>query len=146
MLEHGKERLACFACRTFRSLFLLPDDTGSVAILAVNDVREAIVPFLVNLFDMMEVYMAAGLDGVLHWAYNSWVETPLQDSRFRTWPAGDTYIVYPQNRSSIRFERMLEGIQDYEKVALLRKKWTDTKDQDKLRALDAAIKKLDNPK
>lgn len=94
----------------------------------------------------MEVYMAAGLDGVLHWAYNSWVETPLQDSRFRTWPAGDTYIVYPQNRSSIRFERMLEGIQDYEKVALLRKKWTDTKDQDKLRALDAAIKKLDNPK
>lgn len=90
--------------------------------------------------------LAAGFDGVLHWAYNSWVETPLQDSRFRTWPAGDTYVVYPQNRSSIRFERMLEGIQDYEKVGVLRKKWTDAKDDNKLRALDAAIKKLDNPK
>ncbi len=90
--------------------------------------------------------LAAGFDGVLHWAYNSWVETPLQDSRFRTWPAGDTYVVYPQNRSSIRFERMLEGIQDYEKVRVLRKKWTDAKEQDKLKALEALIQKLDNPK
>lgn len=90
--------------------------------------------------------LAAGFDGVLHWAYNSWVETPLQDSRFRTWPAGDTYIVYPQNRSSIRYERMLEGIQDYEKVNALRKKWTIAKDESKLKALDAAIEKLDNPK
>ncbi|WP_246512595.1 DUF4091 domain-containing protein [Sphingobacterium tabacisoli] len=90
--------------------------------------------------------LAAGFDGVLHWAYNSWVETPLQDSRFRTWPAGDTYVVYPQNRSSIRFERMLEGIQDYEKVRVLRKKWTDAKEQDKLTKLDALIQKLDNPK
>lgn len=89
--------------------------------------------------------LAAGFDGVLHWAYNSWVETPLQDSRFRTWPAGDTYIIYPQNRSSIRFERMLEGIQDYEKVQVLRRKWLADGSQDKLEALEAAIKKLDNP-
>ena len=38
---------------------------------------------------------AAGFDGFLRWAYNSWVKEPLLDSRFRTWPAGDTYIVYP---------------------------------------------------
>ena len=49
--------------------------------------------------------MAAGFDGFLRWAYNSWVKEPLLDSRFRTWPAGDTYIVYPDARSSIRFER-----------------------------------------
>lgn len=90
--------------------------------------------------------LAGGFDGVLRWAYNSWVENPLQDSRFRTWPAGDTYIVYPQNRSSIRFERMLEGIQDYEKVQVLRKKWSDQKDDQKLEALNQAIQKLDNPK
>jgi hypothetical protein len=34
-------------------------------------------------------------------------ENPLVDSRFRTWPAGDTYIAYPQARSSIRYERLL---------------------------------------
>lgn len=90
--------------------------------------------------------LAAGFDGVLRWAYNSWVENPLQDSRFRTWPAGDTYIVYPQGRSSIRFERMLEGIQDYEKVRVLREKWTKIGDLTKLDALNKAIQKLDNPK
>ena len=64
--------------------------------------------------------MAADFDGFLRWAYNSWVKEPLLDSRFRTWPAGDTYIVYPDGRSSIRFERLLEGIQDAEKIRILR--------------------------
>lgn len=64
---------------------------------------------------------AAGYDGFLRWAYNSWVENPLTDSRFRTWPAGDTYMVYPEARSSIRFERLKEGIQDVEKIRILRK-------------------------
>lgn len=64
--------------------------------------------------------MAAGFDGFLRWAYNSWVKEPLLDSRFRTWPAGDTYIVYPDARSSIRFERLIEGIQDAEKIRILR--------------------------
>ena len=61
-----------------------------------------------------------GFDGFLRWAYNSWVENPLTDSRFRKWPAGDTYFVYPGGRSSIRFERLLEGIQDFEKIQVLR--------------------------
>jgi len=64
--------------------------------------------------------IAANFDGFLRWAYNSWVENPLQDSRFRAWPAGDTYIVYPNNRSSIRFETLREGIQDAEKIRILR--------------------------
>ncbi len=63
---------------------------------------------------------AAGFDGFLRWSYCSWVEDPLRDSRFRTWPAGDTYIVYPEARSSIRFERLVEGIQDAEKIRILR--------------------------
>jgi len=64
--------------------------------------------------------IAAGFDGFLRWAFNSWVKEPLLDSRFRTWPAGDTYIVYPNARSSIRFERLVEGIQDAEKIRILR--------------------------
>ena len=65
-------------------------------------------------------YAAAnGFDGFLRWAYNSWVKDPLMDTRFRTWPAGDTYLVYPGPRSSIRFERLREGIQDHEKIRIL---------------------------
>ncbi|MDO5977419.1 DUF4091 domain-containing protein [Flavivirga spongiicola] len=68
--------------------------------------------------------IAANFDGFLRWAYNSWVENPLQDSRFRAWPAGDTYMVYPDNRSSIRFETLREGIQDAEKIRILREDFT----------------------
>lgn len=68
---------------------------------------------------------AAGYDGFLRWAFNSWVENPLTDSRFVTWPAGDTYIVYPEARSSMRFERLLEGIQDVEKIRILRKEFSN---------------------
>lgn len=66
--------------------------------------------------------VAADFDGFLRWAYNSWVKDPLLDSRFRTWPAGDTYVIYPEGRSSIRFERLREGIQDVEKIRILREK------------------------
>lgn len=69
--------------------------------------------------------MAEGYSGYLRWAYNSWTTSPLQDSRFRTWAAGDTYLVYPEGRSSIRFEKLREGIQDYEKIKILRKEWAN---------------------
>ena len=62
----------------------------------------------------------AGVDGYLRWALNSWVEKPLHDSRFTNWAAGDTYILYPDARTSIRFERLIEGIQAYEKIRILR--------------------------
>ena len=60
------------------------------------------------------------LDGYLRWALNSWVKDPLLDSRFTAWAAGDTYILYPGGRSSVRFERLIEGIQAYEKIRILR--------------------------
>lgn len=82
---------------------------------------------------------AAGFDGFLHWAYNSWVENPLIDSRFRTWPAGDTYVIYPDGRSSIRFERLLEGIQDAEKIRILREKFKTTSETDKLKRLNDVV-------
>lgn len=86
--------------------------------------------------------LASGFDGMLRWSYNSWVEKPLEDSRFRTWPAGDTYIVYPQNRTSIRFERLLEGVQDYEKARIIRQQFIKNKQLDKLKTFDEAIAKL----
>lgn len=60
------------------------------------------------------------LDGYLRWAYNSWVESPNQDSRFTAWAAGDTYLVYSMNQSSVRFEKLIEGIQMFEKIQMLK--------------------------
>lgn len=66
---------------------------------------------------------AGGYDGLLRWSFTSWVKDPLHDSRFTSWPAGDTYLVYPGARSSIRYERMVEGIQDFEKIRILREQF-----------------------
>lgn len=63
---------------------------------------------------------ALGYDGFLRWAYDSWTADPERDARHVLWPAGDCFVVYPGSRSSIRFERLREGIVDYEKVRILR--------------------------
>ena len=64
--------------------------------------------------------IAADFDGFLRWAYNSYTKDALVDSRFRTWPAGECFLVYPNARSSIRFERLMEGVQDAEKIRIVR--------------------------
>lgn len=53
---------------------------------------------------------ATGHDGYLHWSFTNWTNDPLTDTRFHMFAPGDTYFVYPDGRSSIRYERMLEGI------------------------------------
>lgn len=82
-------------------------------------------------------------DGYLRWAYNNWTEDPQRDSRFRSWAAGDTYLVYPGNRTSIRFERLREGIQDFEKAKILREELKKSGDSEHLNELEAAIKAFD---
>lgn len=62
-------------------------------------------------------------DGQLRWAYNSWPARPEYDSRFRRWGSGDTFQVYPYARSTMRFERFRDGIEAYEKMHILRKKY-----------------------
>lgn len=82
---------------------------------------------------------AKNMDGYLRWAYNSWPKNPLQDSRFTAWPAGDTYQVYPGPLSSIRFEKLIEGIQDFEKINLLRTSYTTHHETKKLDELNAVL-------
>lgn len=60
------------------------------------------------------------LDGFLRWAYNAWNRNPLQSTDFGYWTTGDCFLVYPGNRSSIRFERFRDGIEEYEKINQLR--------------------------
>ncbi len=78
-------------------------------------------------------------DGYLRWAYNSWTSDPFRDSRFRSWAAGDCYLVYPFGYSSIRMERLIEGIQDYEKICILRKEFADKNSTGNLKKLNATI-------
>lgn len=80
-----------------------------------------------------------GLDGYLRWAYNSWVLEPLLDSRFRTWAAGDTYLIYPGGRSSVRFEMLVEGIQAYEKIRILKTEFRKEGNHQRLEKLKSAL-------
>lgn len=69
--------------------------------------------------------IAHDYDGMLRWAYNSWAADPQYDSRFGKWIGGDTYLVYPFNRSSVRFEKLIDGIEVAEKVRQLRREGVD---------------------
>ncbi|MCC8071233.1 MAG: DUF4091 domain-containing protein [Bacteroidales bacterium] len=62
---------------------------------------------------------ATGFDGYLHWSFSNWTDEPLTDTRFKLFAPGDTYFIYPGGRSSIRYERMVEGIQLSEKLRIL---------------------------
>ena len=86
--------------------------------------------------------MAKNYDGYLRWAYNSWTVDPLRDARFRTWPAGDCYLVYPGGRSSIRMVKLIEGIQDYEKIRIVKDELERNGKTDRLRRLQLALNRF----
>jgi len=105
-----------------------------------------------NTFTMSPAYEASWIgcfafakhfDGYLRWAYNSWTIDPLKDSRFRSWTSGDCYIVYPEERSSIRFEKLIEGIRDYEKATIMRDKWTAEGNVTKLAKLESVLSRFE---
>ncbi len=91
-------------------------------------------------------YAAAyGYSGFLRWAYDAWTQDPNRDSRFGSWPAGDCYLVYPGANSCIRFEKLREGIVDFEKIRILKEKAsasTDKKCKDLAQQLDQHLKPL----
>lgn len=77
--------------------------------------------------EWLGLFVAANqLDGFLRWAYNSWNAQPLDCTDFGKWPSGDCFLVYPSvDRyclSSIRFERLRDGIEAAEKIRLLRER------------------------
>lgn len=82
---------------------------------------------------------AAGYDGYLHWSFTNWTDNPLTDTRFHMFAPGDTYFVYPDGRSSLRYERMVEGVQMSEKVRLLRGALEAARDLEGLQMLEAAL-------
>ncbi|MBO7290456.1 MAG: DUF4091 domain-containing protein, partial [Bacteroidaceae bacterium] len=87
--------------------------------------------------------LAKGLDGYLRWAYNSWTVTPEEDSRFTAWPAGDTYVIYPFSVSSIRWERLVQGIQLFEKYKILLAEAKATGNEARVAELEQLLRSVD---
>ena len=105
-----------------------------------------------NLFTFSEPADAAfialealkkGLDGYLRWAYNSWTVNPEEDSRFTAWPAGDTYVIYPFSISSIRWERLVQGIQLYEKYKIKLAEAVADGDKERIAQLEELLEWID---
>ncbi len=95
-------------------------------------------------------YSAAhGYNGFLRWAYDSWPADPMRDARYGSWAAGDCYLVYPGGNSCIRFEKLREGIVDYEKMRIIRElaaKSNDKSVKDLMSAFDAHLQTLNSEK
>lgn len=83
---------------------------------------------------------ARGYSGYLRWALNSWPENPCKDSRYSKWLSGDTYLLYPEGPST-RFERLIQGIQDYEKLRIL-KASADAETLSRIEAILAPFKEV----
>ena len=84
-----------------------------------------------------------GLDGYLRWAYNSWTINPEEDSRFTAWPAGDTYVIYPFSVSSIRWERLVQGIQLFEKYKIKLAEAKADGDKERVAELEKLLERID---
>lgn len=82
---------------------------------------------------------ANGYDGFLRWAYHSWVENPLVSTDFTSWPSGDCFLIYPGNRSSVRWERLRDGIEGFEKIRILREAAAAKGNTAALRSLNEAL-------
>lgn len=78
--------------------------------------------------------IANGFDGYLHWSWMNWTDDPLNDTRFKFFPPGDTYLIYPGDlslpgsevRSAVRYESYIEGVQQAEKICILREAASST--------------------
>ena len=79
-----------------------------------------------------------GTSGFLRWAYDAWVDDPLHDASHWSFEPGDCFFIYPGAdkaaveaaggkltpemtavRSSVRLERMAEGVRDVNKMKLM---------------------------
>lgn len=80
-----------------------------------------------------------GLDGYLRWAYNSWSDKDPYNKPVFNFIQGDDYYIYPGENgpvSSIRWELLKEGIEDFELLRIV-----DSKQ--KKEAIDMAVRNRD---
>lgn len=71
--------------------------------------------------------------GMLRWAYDAWVEDPLRDTTHNAFEPGDCFLVFPDEKtaehpvtkSSVRLERMAQGVRDVNKLRQMVDKYPD---------------------
>ena len=83
--------------------------------------------------------VADQFEGYLHWSWMNWADNPLTDTRFRLFAPGDTYLIYPGPRSSVRYERFIEGVAMAEKVRILREEYAAKGNNAALDALNKQV-------
>lgn len=89
-----------------------------------------------SYWTMMYSYSVGG-QGYLRWAYDSWVENPLEDTTHNAFEAGDCFLIFPdekesknpQPKSSLRLEKMAEGVRDVNKLIQTKKEVTAMGDE-----------------
>lgn len=141
----------CFGIETYKSYTpeLLARRRGEGKISTYYTCCSAEYPNLFTFTDPADCEFIAlealvrDLDGYLRWAYNSWTVEPEKDSRFTAWPAGDTYVVYPYSISSIRWERLVQGIQQFEKYKILYNEAQKKNDKSRMASLEKLLKSID---
>lgn len=87
------------------------------------------------------------VDGYVRWAFNSWTEDPYKQPVYN-YIQGDDYMIYPGKQgpvSSIRWELLKEGVEDYELVTQLIQQ-NKVNREDYLKAIDLATRSEDGRK
>lgn len=72
-----------------------------------------------------------GYDGFLRWSYNDWSDNPFTHPEYAPFPTGDVHFVYPSANgpaSSLRWEQLREGIQDFELALIASSKLNGAED------------------
>ena len=70
----------------------------------------------------------------------NWDDHSLTDSRYRLFAPGDTYLIYPGVRSSVRYERFIEGVAMAEKIRILREEYKHNGNTEALNRLNTMVK------
>lgn len=107
------------------------------------------LPFRPNALPMSPLYeqrwlglyiAAKGFDGYLKSTFFRWVQDtdPLKDTHcYPYFPCGDSFLVYPGPRLSLRWQSLVDGIEDCEKIRVLREAGAMTP------ALESALAAID---
>ena len=84
-----------------------------------------------SYWTMLYSYSVGGA-GYLRWAYDSWVKDPLRDTTHNAFEAGDCFLIFPDeknaknpvSKSSLRLEKMAEGVRDVNKLMQMKNEVT----------------------
>ncbi len=90
-----------------------------------------------------------GLDGYLRWAFDLWTKDDPFDTRDGAFTSGDFSMIYRSQNGKgmrpvmgIRTEMLREGIQDYEKIRILRSQFLKNKDHMNMEHLERILSKF----